>query len=123
MALVDRFVKVALGPEPTREQREAKQAALGHMYRLGAMSMLTHQAKPMYAAAAVADVRESRWDNDKQKQRLEIVDAGLRSHNKRLGMPVLVIKINEELEGRGLKPKKAGFGRISLQAVEDSPSG
>jgi len=64
MALVDSFVRVALGPEPTSEKREAMQAALGHMYRLGGMSLLTHQAKPMYAAAALADVRKKkRWNN------------------------------------------------------------
>jgi hypothetical protein len=105
MALVDSFVRVALGPEPTNEQREAMQAALGHMYRVGGMSMLTHQAKPTYAAAAVADVLESRWDNDKQKQRLEIIDAALRARD---GKPMKLVadKVNKELERRGLKPER-----------------
>lgn len=105
MALVNNLVREVLGPEPTKERREAMQAALGHMCRLGGMSMLTHQAKPMYAAAAVADVRKKRWDKEKQKQRQEIIDAALRAHNKKRGMPALVTEINDELERRGLKPK------------------
>jgi hypothetical protein len=117
MALVDSFVRVALGPEPTNEQREAMQAALGHTYRLGSMSMLTHQAKPVYAAAALADVKEeqrrdlltsepTKSANKKQKRKLEIIDAMLRTHNKKRGMPVLATEINEALERNGLKPKK-----------------
>jgi hypothetical protein len=101
MALVNNFVRKALGPDPTNEQREAMQAALGHMYRLGGMFMKTHQAKPMYAAAAVADVRQKRWDNDRQKQRYEVIDAALLAEPnepaKRLRQ-----KINTKLEECGL---------------------
>jgi hypothetical protein len=62
MALVRSLVGIAM-PDPTTEQREAMQAALGHMYRLGGMKLLTHTAVPMYApvvkAAAAADARKS----------------------------------------------------------------
>jgi hypothetical protein len=105
MALVNNLVLKVLGPEPTDEQRAAMQAIKGHMYRLGGMFLPTHQAKPMYAAAAVADVRKKRWDNDKQNRRNEIIDAALRG---REGKPMKFVadKINKELERCGLKPEK-----------------
>jgi hypothetical protein len=105
MALVNNLVLKVLGPEPTDEQRQAMQAVMGHMYRLGGMFLPTHQAKPMYAAAAVADVRKKRWDNDEQKRRNEIIDAALRAHS---GKPMKLVadKVNKELERCGLKPER-----------------
>jgi hypothetical protein len=125
MTLVNDLVRKVLGPEPTNEQREDMQAIKGHMYRLGGMFLPTHQAKPMYAAAAVADVRKKRWDNNKQKRRNEIIDAALRTRD---GKPMKLVadNVNKELERCGLKPKKpvsegSLFKRLKTLRLTDKP--
>lgn len=137
MALVEAFVQKALGPEPTKEQREAIGAALGHMYRLGGMFMRTHQAVPMYTpvvkALAAAEARKKRWDTEEQRRREDIIDTMLATYNKKRGMAPLAHEINEELERQGLKPKKPvseghlykrlGTLRLTDQPKSDSSSG
>jgi hypothetical protein len=105
MTLVNDLVRKVLGPEPTDEQREAMQAIKGHMYRLGGMFLPTHQAKPVYAAAALADVKKKRWGNNEQYKRREIIDAALRARDGK-PMKFVVDKVNKELERCGLKPKR-----------------
>jgi hypothetical protein len=108
MTLVDSFVRTALGPGPTTEQREAIQAALGHMYRLGGMMLLTHTAVPMYApvvkAAAAADARKSRWPD--KKRRADIIDAYLLAEPSEPPKRLLP-KVNAKL-------KECGLGEASL---------
>ncbi len=112
MTLVDSFVRTALGPDPTKEQCGAMQAALGHMYRLGGMFMRTHTAVPMYApvvkAAALDDVRKKRWSDEKRMLQLEIVDAWLRDRNGRR-VKLWVDALNKELDRHGLKHVSAEY--------------
>jgi len=101
MTLINSLVRIAM-PEPTAEQREAMQAALGHMYRLGGMELRTHTAVPMYApvvkAAAAADARKSRSAD--KTSRDEIIDAELRAH-RHLAPKRLLVDLNIKLEERG----------------------
>jgi hypothetical protein len=103
MTLVGSLVRIAM-PDPTTEQREAMQGALGHVYRLGGMKLLTRTAVPMYApvvkAAAAADARKSRWAD--KKPRDEIIDAELRAH-PHAAPKRLLIEINTKLKEIGLK--------------------
>jgi hypothetical protein len=89
----------ALGPNPTQEQKTAIALVRGHSMRLGAMLSDSPEAR---ARGTVAG-RTARWSN--KPMRDEIIDARLRAHNKKRGMPVLATEINEELERHGLKPK------------------
>lgn len=95
MTLVDRFARTALGPEPTTEKREAMQAALGHMYRLGGMFMETHVSRQRRAAPA----QMARW-TDKER-RDQIIDAELRERPGEATKRLLTA-VNSKLEQSGL---------------------
>jgi hypothetical protein len=69
------------------------------MYRLGGMFMKTHQANPMYAAAAVASARDARWSN--KGSRDEIIDSELLAGPDEAPKRLLP-KINAKLQRSGL---------------------
>jgi hypothetical protein len=125
MALVDDFIRTALGPKPTTQQREAIQAALGHMYRLGGMFMRMHQAVPMYTplvkAAAAADARKGR-SSGKQK-RDEVIDRAILAEPKEPPKRLLPT-INNKLKKESLKTVSIAYvyGRRKILGLSDKES-